>query len=164
MNIKENKTFETSAKNIAYIIILPVIILASAVWFVEDSIAVTVAHLFQLICSLVFYFTSGYIWSLKSKKELCIFKFYLIFLSLGSFFTASIGFVLSLRLNPAWGNAVLFMGLFLLMNYPKPTGLNSEFPIWFSDLINKISVMLCICIMLMFTFWINPYSEPMKVN
>jgi hypothetical protein len=81
MNIKENKTFETSAKNIAYIIILPVIILASAVWFVEDSIAVTVAHLFQLICSLVFYFTSGYIWSLKSKKELSIFKFYLIFYS-----------------------------------------------------------------------------------
>ena len=29
-------------------------------------------------------------------------------------------------------------------------------------LINKISVMLCICLMIMLAYWLNPYTEPLK--
>ena len=41
--------------------------------------------------------------------------------------------------------------------------LNHKFPAWYSGLINRIIVMLCICIMVMLAYWLNPYSEPLKM-
>jgi hypothetical protein len=33
----------------------------------------------------------------------------------------------------------------------------------FKDLINKISIILCICLMLVFTYWVNPYTYPLGI-
>jgi hypothetical protein len=37
------------------------------------------------------------------------------------------------------------------------------FPNNFQDLINKISIILCICLMLILTYWINPYTYPLAI-
>jgi hypothetical protein len=39
----------------------------------------------------------------------------------------------------------------------------SIFPNNYQDLINKISIILCICLMLIFTYWINPYTYPLAI-
>jgi len=44
-----------------------------------------------------------------------------------------------------------------------PAELNHKFPPWYLGLINRITVMLCICIMVMLAYWLNPYSEPLKL-
>ena len=31
------------------------------------------------------------------------------------------------------------------------------------DLINKISIILCICLMLILVFWLNPYTNPIEI-
>jgi hypothetical protein len=33
----------------------------------------------------------------------------------------------------------------------------------FKDLINKISIILCICLMLILVYWLNPYTNPIEI-
>ena len=71
------------------------------------------------------------------------------------------GGVLTYYLNPVYGLSFLlvflfFLTLFKLSNYTKV-----QIPYWFKELIRKGNIMLCICLIVMLGYWLNPYSEPL---
>jgi hypothetical protein len=87
----------------------------------------------------------------------------MIFLASNSILIAILSFFLSYYLNPAWGLGLILFGVLILNQYPLPAELNHKFPPWYLGLINRITVMLCICIMVMLAYWLNPYTEPLKL-
>ena len=151
------------SERIAYIWLLPIVGLTAAVWFSKDSYAILIAHSFQLVCCLFLFFISGYIISLMKKDSLVSFRLLMLFLASNSILIALLSFFLSYYLNPAWGLGLILFGVLVLNQYPLPTELNHKFPPWYLGLINRITVMLCICIMVMLAYWLNPYSEPLKL-
>ena len=151
------------SERIAYIWLLPIVGLTTAVWFSKDSYAILIAHSFQLVCCLFLFFIAGYIFSLMKKDSLISFKLLMLFLASNSILIALLSFFLSYYLNPVWGLGLILFGVLVLNQYPLPTELNHKFPPWYLGLINRITVMLCICIMVMLAYWLNPYSEPLKL-
>ena len=151
------------SERIACIWLLPIVGLTTAVWFSKDSYAILIAHLFQLVCYLFLFFIAGYIFSLMKKNSLVSFKLLMLFLASYSILIALLSFFLSYYLNPVWGLGLMLFGVLLLNKYPFPVELNLKFPPWYLGLINRITVMLCICIMVMLAYWLNPYSEPLKL-
>ena len=150
-------------ERIAYSWILPIIILSAAVWFTKDSQSIVIAHIFQLVCCLFLFFISGYIFSLMERKLLLEFKPFMLFLALTIITIALLSLCMSYFINPGWGMGSMLIGLLLLSKYPIQIELNHKFPSWYSGLISRITVMLCICIMVMLAYWLNPYSEPLKL-
>ena len=141
----------------------PIVGLSTAVWFTKDSYAILIAHSFQLVCCLFLFFIGGYIFSLMKKSSLVSFKHSMLFLVSTIILIAFLSFFFSYYLSPVWGLGSMLFGFFLLNQYPLPTELNHKFPPWYLGLINRITVMLCICIMVMLAYWLNPYSEPLKL-
>ena len=97
------------------------------------------------------------------KSLLASFKPSMLFLISNLILIALLSFFLSYYLNPVWGLGLMLFGVLLLNKYPFPAELNQKFPPWYLGLINRITVMLCICIMVMLAYWLNPYSEPLKL-
>ena len=150
-------------QRIAYLWLLPIVSLTTAVWFTKNSHATLIAHSFQLLSCLFLFFVSGYIFSLMKKNPLTSFKPFMVFLALSTTSIALISIAMSYFINPAWGMGSMLVGILILNKYPIPSELNHKFPAWYSQLINRITVMLCICIMVMLAYWLNPYSEPLKI-
>ena len=154
---------KNSTQTIAYLWLLPVVSFTTAVWFTKNSHAIFIAHSFQLLCCLFLFFVSGYIFSLMKRTSLVSFKPLMLFFALSSTLIALISIFMSLFINPAWGMGLMLFGILILNKYPIPIKFNHKFPAWYSGLINRIIVMLCICIMVMLAYWLNPYSEPIKL-
>ena len=150
-------------ERIAYVWMLSIVGLTAAVRFAKDSYALLIAHSFQLVCCLFLFFIAGYISSLMKKSLLASFKPSMLFLISNLILIALLSFFLSYYLNPVWGLGLMLFGVLLLNKYPFPAELNQKFPPWYLGLINRITVMLCICIMVMLAYWLNPYSEPLKL-
>jgi hypothetical protein len=150
-------------ERIAYSWILPIVFLTTAVWFTKDSLAIVIAHMFQLVCCLFLFFISGYVFSLMKRKPLLEFKPFMLFLALTIIIIALLSLYISYFINPGWGMGSMLIGVLILSKYPIPIELNHKFPSWYSGLIGRITVMLCICIMVMLAYWLNPYSEPLKL-
>jgi len=151
------------SERIAYIWMFPIVGLTTAVWFTKDSYAILIAHSFQLVCCLFLFFIAGYIFSLMNKSSLVSFKSSMLFLISNSILIAFLSFFLSYYFSPVWGLGLMLFGVLLLNQYPLSAELNHKFPPWYLGLINRITVMLCICIMVMLAYWLNPYSEPLKL-
>ena len=151
------------SERIAYIWMSPIVGLTTAVWFTKDSYAILIAHSFQLVCCLFLFFIAGYIFSLMKKSSLVRFKPSMLFLASNSILIALLSFFFSYYLSPVWGLGLMLFGFLLLNQYPLSEELNHKFPPWYLGLINRITVMLCICIMVMLAYWLNPYSEPLKL-
>ena len=151
------------SERIAYIWMSPIVGLTTAVWFTKDSYAILIAHSFQLVCCLFLFFIAGYIFSLMKKSSLVRFKPSMLFLVSNLILIALLSFFFSYYLSPVWGLGLMLFGFLLLNQYPLPAELNHKFPPWYLGLINRITVMLCICIMVMLAYWLNPYSEPLKL-
>ena len=151
-----------SFKGIAFISIAPLIALSASLWFTSDSVAYFLAHLGQIYFSIILFFLFGNIWSIRNfesskyKKELTLISF--IPLS-----TAILGAFLTVYINPAWGTAFLLSVVYLARHLTLIKSMVSIFPNNFQDLINKISIILCICLMLILTYWINPYTYPLAI-
>ena len=150
-------------ERIAYIWMSPIVGLTTAVWFTKDSYAILIAHSFQLVCCLFLFFIAGYIFSLMKKSSLVSFTPSMLFLVSNLILIALLSFFFSYYLSPVWGLGLMLFGFLLLNQYPLPEELNHKFPPWYLGLINRITVMLCICIMVMLAYWLNPYSEPLKL-
>ncbi len=151
-----------SFKGIAFISIAPLIGLAASLWFTSDSTAYFLAHLGQIYFSIILFFLCGNIWSVrgidnsKYKKQLTLIAFI-------PPSAAIIGALLSFYINPAWGIVFLLSAVYLARHLTLINSIISIFPNNYQDLINKISIILCICLMLIFTYWINPYTYPLAI-
>ena len=151
-----------SFKGIAFISVAPLIALSASLWFTSDSVAYFLAHLGQIYFSIILFFLFGNIWSIRNfesskyKKELTLISFI-------PPSTAILGALLSIYINPAWGTAFLLSVVYLARHLTLIKSMVSIFPNNFQDLINKISIILCICLMLILTYWINPYTYPLAI-
>ena len=151
-----------SFKGIAFISIAPLITLSASLWFTSDNAAYFLAHLGQIYFSIILFFLFGNIWSIrdfessKYKKELTLISFI-------PPSTAILGAFLTVYINPAWGTAFLLSVVYLARHLTLIKSMVSIFPNNFQDLINKISIILCICLMLILTYWINPYTYPLAI-
>ena len=151
-----------SFKGIAFISIAPLIALSASLWFTSDSVAYFLAHLGQIYFSIILFFLFGNIWSIrdfessKYKKELTLISFI-------PPSTAILGALLTVYTNPAWGIAFLLSIVYLARHLTLIKSMVFIFPNNFQDLINKISIILCICLMLILTYWINPYTYPLAI-
>jgi hypothetical protein len=151
-----------SFKGIAFISIAPLIALSASLWFTSDSVAYFLAHLGQIYFSIILFFLFGNIWSIRNfesskyKKELTLISFI-------PPSTAILGAFLTVYINPAWGTAFLLSVVYLARHLTLIKSMVSIFPNNFQDLINKISIILCICLMLILTYWINPYTYPLAI-
>ena len=148
-----------SIRGIAYLAIAPCIFLSAAVWFTSDSIGIVIANLFQVYFSIFLLFLFGNIWS---------FKFYfkdgyesqLIKIAITPLFLTLISAILTIYINPAWGIGFLIVGVYLTRLVIFNHSIFKEFSKIYIDLFNRISIILCICLMLIFTYWLNPYTNP----
>ena len=151
-----------SFKGIAFISIAPLIALSASLWFTSDSVAYFLAHLGQIYFSIILFFLFGNIWSIRNfesskyKKELTLISFI-------PPSTAILGAFLTVYINPAWGTAFLLSVVYLARHLTLIKSMVFIFPNNFQDLINKISIILCICLMLILTYWINPYTYPLAI-
>ncbi len=141
-----------------YLLFLPIIILCFSVWSTNDMIGFYSAFFFQIYIILY----------------ICIFSFFLFqrnlimgsalvsnLLFLESLIFSSISFPLSYFLNPYTGLIFLFSWVFILrfvLTYFRSTLGIDRLSLVF---INRILIMLCICLMVMLAFWLNPYTEPL---
>jgi hypothetical protein len=157
----DEDTLLRSTRGIAYLAIAPCVFLSAAVWFTSDSIGIVIANLFQVYFSILLLLLFGYIWSLKSnfgeqyKSQLEIMAIMPILLALS-------GIILNIFTNPAWGIGFLMMGFYLSRFVRFYFSVFKIISKTYIDLLNRISIILCICLMLIFTYWLNPYSNPLE--
>ena len=150
-----------STRGIAYLAIAPCIFLSAAVWFTSDSIGIVIANLFQVYFSILLLYLFGNIWSLKSnfgeqyKSQLEIMALIPILLAL-------LGIALTVFINPAWGVGFLMIGFYLSRFIRIYYSIFKVISKPYIDFLNRISIILCICLMLIFTYWLNPYSNPLE--
>ena len=157
----EEDTLLRSTRGIAYLAIAPCILLSATVWFTSDSIGIAIAYIFQFYFSFLLFYLFGQRWSIKSTfgeqynsqlKELALMPILL----------ALIGIALTVSINSAWGVGFLTIGFYLSRFVKFYYSIFKVISKPYIDLLNRISIILCICLMLIFTYWLNPYSNPLE--
>ena len=150
-----------SIRGTAYLAIAPCIFLSAAVWFTSDSIGIVIANLFHIYFSILLFFFFGKIWSLQSNFGEQ-YKSQLRKMALIPILLALLGIALTLSINPAWGVGFLmicfYSSRFIRFYYSIFKVISKPY----IDLLNRISIILCICLMLIFAYWLNPYSNPLE--
>ena len=149
---------ERNIKGKLLLFLSPLVLLTSMVWFTSDFTAQKLAYLFQIYLSLTLCFISGFLWSQSGLFKAANLRY------LGSIIllvTLSSGF-LSILLIPVYGLIMILILLLGIRFLQLPDRIKTIFPLWFLQLVNKINVMICICILLMLTYWLNPYSNPLS--
>jgi len=157
-----NEIFLKSSKGLLYLSIFPAIFLSALVWFSNNSIGIIIAHCFQIYFCAFLSFISGYLGSLEKSgdddsfwKSSTLFVFLLLLIMITSL-------IIYITFSPAWSIGFSFTCIFCLRHYRFSKNFKDLFPASLRELINKISVMLCICLMVMLAYWLNPYTEPLK--
>ena len=149
---------ERNIKGKLLLFLSPLVLLTSMVWFTSDFTAQKLAYLFQIYLSLTLCFISGFLWSQSGLFKAANLRY------LGSIIllvTLSSGF-LSILLIPVYGLIMILILLLGIRFLQLPDRIKTIFPVWFLQLVNKINVMICICILLMLAYWLNPYSNPLS--
>ena len=159
--MKDEDVLFRSIKGISYISIAPLILLTASLWFTPDNLAMVLAHLAQLYFSVLLFFLFGNIWSIKGKKNVVISK--LTYISLMPVLFAIVGGVLTFFINPIWGISFLLCAVYASRHFQYVTSITKTLDKNYVDLINKISIILCICLMLILVYWLNPYTNPIEI-
>jgi hypothetical protein len=159
--MKDEDVLFRSIKGISYISIAPLIILTASLWFTPDNLAVVLAHLAQLYFSVLLFFLFGNIWSIKDKKNVIVSK--LTYIALMPVLFAIVGGVLTFFINPIWGISFLLCAVYASRHFQYVTSITKTLNKNYVDLINKISIILCICLMLILVYWLNPYTNPIEI-
>jgi hypothetical protein len=159
--MKDEDVLFRSIKGISYISISPLILLTASLWFTPDSLAVVLAHLAQLYFSVLLLFLSGNMWSIRGNSNELVSK--LANLSLLPLLIATVGGTLTFLVNPIWGISSLLFAVYTSRHIKYITSIYSALDKNYVDLINKISIILCICLMLILVFWLNPYTNPIEI-
>ena len=150
-----------STRGKAYLAIAPCIFLSAAVWFTSDSIGILIANLFQVHFSILLFFVFGKIWSLQSNFGEQ-YKSQLKKMALMPILLALLGIALTVFINPAWGVGFLMISFYLSRFIRFYYSIFKVISKTYIDFLNRISIILCICLMLIFTYWLNPYSNPLE--
>ena len=150
-----------SIRGKAYLAIAPCILLSASVWFTSDSIGIVIANLFHVYFSILLFFVFGKIWSLQSYFEEQ-YKSQLKKIALMPIFLALLGIALTVFINPAWGVGFLMISFYLTRFIRFYYSIFKVISKPYIDFLNRISIILCICLMLIFTYWLNPYSNPIE--
>ena len=104
--------FLRSNKGFAYLCVAPCILFSAAVWFTPNSAGIVIAHTFQVYFSILLFYLSLRVWSLRDNfdgrysKELKL-------IAIAPALLAFLGVLLTLYLNPAWGIGFLTVGFYL---------------------------------------------------
>ena len=159
--MKDEDVLFRSIKGISYISISPLILLTASLWFTPDSLAVFLAHLAQLYFSVLLLFLFGNMWSIRGNSNGLVSK--LANLSLLPLLIAIVGGTLTFFVNPIWGISSLLFAVYASRHIKYITSIYSALDKNYVDLINKISIILCICLMLILVFWLNPYTNPIEI-
>ena len=159
--MKDEDVLFRSIKGISYISIAPLIFLTASLWFTPDNLAMIMAHLAQLYFSVLLFFLFGNIWSIKGKKNVLVSK--LTYISLMPVLFAIVGGVLTFFINPIWGISFLLCAVYASRHFQYVTSITKTLNKNYVDLINKISIILCICLMLILVYWLNPYTNPIEI-
>jgi hypothetical protein len=159
--MKDEDVLFRSIKGISYISISPLILLTASLWFTPDSLAVVLAHLAQLYFSVLLLFLFGNMWSIRGNNNELVSK--LANLSLLPLLIATVGGTLTFLVNPIWGISSLLFAVYTSRHIKYITSIYSALDKNYVDLINKISIILCICLMLILVFWLNPYTNPIEI-
>tara|TARA_X000000368_G_C22973526_1_gene686575 strand:- start:145 stop:630 length:486 start_codon:yes stop_codon:yes gene_type:complete len=159
--MKDEDVLFRSIKGISYISISPLILLTASLWFTPDNLAVVLAHLAQLYFSVFLLFLFGNMWSLRANSNELVSK--LANLSLLPLLIAIAGGALTFFVNPIWGISSLLFAVYTSRHIKYITSIYSALDRNYVDLINKISIILCICLMLILVFWLNPYTNPIEI-
>ena len=159
--MKDEDVLFRSIKGISYISIAPLIVLTASLWFTPDNLAMVLAHLAQLYFSVLLFFLFGNIWSIKGKKNVLASK--LTYISLMPVLFAIVGGVLTFFINPVWGISFLLCAVYASRHFQYVTSITKTLNKNYVDLINKISIILCICLMLILVYWLNPYTNPIEI-
>ena len=159
--MKDEDVLFRSIKGISYISIAPLILLTASLWFTPDNLAMVLAHLAQLYFSVLLFFLFGNIWSIKGKKNVLVSK--LTYISLIPVLFAIVGGVLTFFINPIWGISFLLCAVYASRHFQYVTSITKTLNKNYVDLINKISIILCICLMLILVYWLNPYTNPIEI-
>ena len=159
--MKDEDVLFRSIKGISYISIAPLILLTASLWFTPDNLAMVLAHLAQLYFSVLLFFLFGNIWSIKGKKNVLVSK--LTYISLMPVLFAIVGGVLTFFINPIWGISFLLCAVYASRHFQYVTSITKTLNKNYVDLINKISIILCICLMLILVYWLNPYTNPIEL-
>ena len=159
--MKDEDVLFRSIKGISYISIAPLILLTASLWFTPDNLAMIMAPLAQLYFSVLLFFLFGNIWSIKGKKNVLVSK--LTYISLMPVLFAIVGGVLTFFINPIWGISFLLCAVYASRHFQYVTSITKTLNKNYVDLINKISIILCICLMLILVYWLNPYTNPIEI-
>ena len=159
--MKDEDVLFRSIKGISYISIAPLIVLTASLWFTPDNLAMVLAHLAQLYFSVLLFFLFGNIWSIKGKKNVLASK--LTYISLMPILFAIVGGVLTFFVTPIWGISFLLCAVYASRHFQYVTSITKTLNKNYVDLINKISIILCICLMLILVYWLNPYTNPIEI-
>lgn len=159
--MKDEDVLFRSIKGISYISIAPLILLTASLWFTPDNLSMVLAHLAQLYFSVLLFFLFGNIWSIKGKKNVLVSK--LTYISLMPVLFAIVGGVLTFFINPIWGISFLLCAVYASRHFQYVTSITKTLNKNYVDLINKISIILCICLMLILVYWLNPYTNPIEI-
>ena len=159
--MKDEDVLFRSIKGISYISIAPLIVLTASLWFTPDNLAMVLAHLAQLYFSVLLFFLFGNIWSIKGKKNVLASK--LTYISLMPVLFAIVGGVLTFFVTPIWGISFLLCAVYASRHFQYVTSITKTLNKNYVDLINKISIILCICLMLILVYWLNPYTNPIEI-
>ena len=159
--MKDEDVLFRSIKGISYISISPLILLTASLWFTPDNLAVVLAHLAQLYFSVFLLFLFGNMWSIRANSNELVSK--LANLSLLQLLIATVGGTLTFLVNPIWGISSLLFAVYTSRHIKYITSIYSALDKNYVDLINKISIILCICLMLILVFWLNPYTNPIEI-
>ena len=160
--MNSNNFRERYFKGRVYITLAPAIFLASCVWFTPNVVATKLAHAFQLYLCLLLFFASTYLWA-QSKITVSIFPENFAFrMALVLLITTVGGGLLTLYVNPVYGLSLILTALLSLFFFGLPDQSKVQSPFWFKELIRKSNIMLCICLIVMLAYWLNPYTEPLN--
>ena len=160
--MKDENVLFRSIQGIAFISITPLIVLTSSLWFTSDNVAYVLAHLAQIYFSVLLFFLSGNIWAVRSYNNEKL-KQQLTSISLIPFISAIFGALLTIFINPVCGILFLLITVYVARHIKFINSIIAIFDDSFKDLINKISIILCICLMLILVYWLNPYTNPIEI-
>jgi hypothetical protein len=160
--MKDHDVLFRSIQGIAYISVGPLILLTASLWFTDDETAYILAHLTQIYFSVLMFFLCGSVWSFRDYDN-SHYKSRIIIISLIPFAVAVTGAFFSFFINPAWGILLMLVSTFTIRHLKIINSMISLFDDSYNNLFDKISIILCICLVLIFTYWVNPYTYPLEI-
>ena len=160
--MKDHDVLFRSIQGIAYISVGPLILLTASLWFTDDETAYILAHLTQIYFFVLMFFLCGSVWSFRDYDN-SHYKSRIIIISLIPFAVAVTGAFFSFFINPAWGILLMLVSTFTIRHLKIINSMISLFDDSYNNLFDKISIILCICLMLIFTYWVNPYTYPLEI-